>query len=89
MARTYARIQEGRVAEVFTTQGDLEQLFNSALVWVDVTDQPGVAEGWLTDGEKFTAPVPVSAPHGPSLAELQEQLRTLGAKIALLTPTEP
>ena len=86
--RRFARVQDGRVAEVFTTEGDLETLFNPALTWVDVTDEPGVTEGWLQDGGRFTAPAPIAPPPGPSLAELQQQLRTLGAKIAALNSDE-
>ena len=81
-SRTYARIDQGRVAEVFTTHEDLEALFNPGLVWVDVTSQPHVAEGWLYDGQHLAAPAPSAAPAGPSLAELQEQLQALTARMA-------
>ncbi len=83
--KTYARIQDGAVAELFATDGDITQLFNPALVWLDVTGIPGVAQGWLYDGSAFTPPKPVAAPPAPSLAELQAQLQALAAQIAALT----
>ncbi len=70
------------MAEVITTLDPLEALFSPALVWLEVTDQPHVAEGWLYDGDHLTAPVSPAAPAGPSLAELQEQLRALTARMA-------
>ena len=39
--KTYARIQDGRVAELFATDGDITSMFNPALVWVDVSSQAG------------------------------------------------
>jgi hypothetical protein len=83
--KTFARIQNGAVAELFATDADIGQLFAPALLWVDVTDLPGVVQGWLYDGSVFTAPPPVSAPPAPSLADLQAQLQALAAQIAALT----
>lgn len=83
--RTYARIQNGIVAEVLKTDGDITRMFNPALVWVDVSSQTDVAEGWHFDGTQFTKPAaqePVIQP--PSLAELQTQLAALGAQLATL-----
>lgn len=82
--KTYARIQDGAVAELFATDADIALLFNPALVWQDVTGIPGVAEGWLHDGSAFAPPKPVAAPPAPSLAELQAQLQALAAQIAAL-----
>jgi len=62
-------------------------LFNPALIWVDVTDRTDVAEGWLYEGGSFAAPLPPTtpaAPDAPSLAHLQEQLRSLTAQLAAL-----
>jgi hypothetical protein len=36
--KTYARIQDGQVAEFFSTDDDITQMFYPSLVWVDVTD---------------------------------------------------
>jgi len=83
--KTFARIQDGLVAELFATDADITELFVPALVWVDVTEVPGVVQGWLYDGSAFTAPPPVPAPPPPSLADLQAQLQALAAQIAALT----
>lgn len=57
--RTYARIDEGAVQELFSTDGDMVEMFHPALKWVDVTDDnPAPLVGWLYDGEHFTEPQP-------------------------------
>ena len=48
--RTYARMQNGIVAEVLKTDGDITRMFNPALVWVDISSQADVVEGWHFDG---------------------------------------
>lgn len=55
-AKRFARIQDGGVAEIFSTRDRLETLFHSALIWVDVTDRIDVAEGWRFDGNDFAPP---------------------------------
>jgi len=42
----YARIENNKVAELFTTDADIKQLFHPSLVWVDVTHVAGVEIGW-------------------------------------------
>jgi hypothetical protein len=61
-------------------------MFNAALVWVDVSSQPNIAEGWGVNRESFTAPV-VSLPvaSAPTIAELQAQIAALGAQLAALS----
>ena len=83
--KTYARIQDNAVAELFATDGDMTELFNPALVWLDVTGIQGVSQGWLYDGSTFAPPKLVAAPAAPSLAELQAQLQALALQIAALT----
>jgi hypothetical protein len=64
MMRTYARIQADLVAELFTTDEDIAELFHPDLVWVDVgAAQPAV--GWAYAGGVFSPP-PSSV---PTLAE--------------------
>lgn len=83
--RTYARIQNGLVVELLKTDSDIAKLFPPELVWVDVSGQPNVKDGWRYDGKSFTAPstVPPAAPL-PTIAELQAQLAALNAKMAML-----
>lgn len=83
--RTYARIQGGCVAELLKTDGDITAMFNPALVWIDISAQPSVAEGWQFDGTTFTPPVIVSpTPPVVTLAELQAQIAALSAQLAAL-----
>jgi hypothetical protein len=63
---TYARIQDGIVAELFTTDGDITTMFNPSLVWVPVGSS-GAEAGWTYAGGLFTAP---AAPPPPTQAEL-------------------
>ncbi len=45
--RTYARIYEGAVAEIFSTDGDMAEMFHPDLVWADITDvTPEPVYGW-------------------------------------------
>ena len=84
--RTYARIQNGTVVELLKTEGDITAMFNPALVWVDVSSQTDVSEGWQFDGTHFTPPPaqPTSSPL-PSITELHAKLAALSAQIAALT----
>ena len=84
--KTYARIQDGLIAELLQTDDDITSLFNPALSWVEVSSQPDIAEGWHFDGTNFTppSPPPPAAP-GPTIAELQTQLAALSAQLAALS----
>ena len=45
--KTYARILDGMVMELFSTDGDITQMFNPALIWVDVSETtPLPSFGW-------------------------------------------
>lgn len=88
MMKTYARIQDGVVAELLTTDGDITAMFNSALVWIDVPPGTDIVTGWNFDGTHFshpTPPPPASQVH--SVADLQAQIATLTAQIATLSKT--
>lgn len=62
---TYARIQSGIVAELFTTDGDITTLFNPELVWVSVGTS-GAQVGWAYASGVFSSP-PVPVPTGAQL----------------------
>jgi hypothetical protein len=57
-AKTYARIECGRVAELLATEGDIVALFHRDLEWIDVTDVAKIAYGWTYDGQHFLPPPP-------------------------------
>jgi len=85
--KTYARIQDGAVAELLTTDIEIIGRFHPALIWVDVTSETGIAPGWQKDARGFLpppAPPPVAA---PTLAQLKAQLATISAQLATLTAT--
>jgi hypothetical protein len=84
--KTYARIQDGLVAELLRTAGDITSMFNPALVWIDVSDRADVAEGWRFDGTAFSPPPAPPPPAAPvtTIVELQAQLAALSQQLAAL-----
>lgn len=84
--RTYVRIEDGRVAEFFSTASDIRQLFHPSLVWVDLAGQADVKLGWTFDGKTFAAPATVVPQKQEVLtvAELQRRLELLSAQIDTL-----
>jgi hypothetical protein len=84
--RTYARVQDGVVAELLKTSSDVTQMFHPSLVWVDVSSNAAIREGWHFDGKEFSGPPQPSEPaSGSTLADLQAQLVLLEAKFAALS----
>jgi hypothetical protein len=83
--KTFARILDGRVAELLGTADDIRGLFHPSLVWVEVPEGQEVHENWTYDGTGFTPPMPEPAvSSAPSTAELRAQLAALSAQIASL-----
>lgn len=83
--KTYARIQDGTVAELLRTDMPIAALFHPGLTWVDVSDQPGVAEGWSFNGTRFEKPIIPATPAGlPTMAQVLADLASLNAEIAAL-----
>ena len=88
--RTFARIQDGRVAELVKTDGDITTMYHAALIWVDVSTQPELAEGWSFDGKKFIPPpepLPAAPAPAPTIVELQAQIAVLSAQLDALAGT--
>jgi len=57
--KTYARIERGIVHELFTTDGNIKELFHPSMHWVDVTGlTPEPSEGWQYLRGKFCKPLP-------------------------------
>ncbi|RON54943.1 tail fiber assembly protein [Pseudomonas frederiksbergensis] len=71
--RRYARISQDRVVEFFETDGDITQMFPPSLIWVEITGNTQIQQGWVatkTDGVwTFAAYVPPP----PTEQELREQ----------------
>jgi hypothetical protein len=70
--KTYARVADGQVVEVFSTDGDIARMFHPDLVWADISKtEPMPKLGWhaarLQDGNwQFSEPI---APP-PTVAEI-------------------
>jgi hypothetical protein len=56
--KTYARVYNGIVRELLSTDGDITKMFHPDLVWIDVTGfDPRPQEGWTyTDEGGFDLP---------------------------------
>jgi hypothetical protein len=84
--RTYARIQNGRVAELVTTSSDISTMFHLALTWVDASSVVGIEEGWTCDGSGFSkAAIPVGAQSAVTISEMQAQLAIFAAQLETLS----
>ena len=83
--KIYARILDGRVAELLTTDFDIAGKFNPALVWVDVSNVTNIAPGWQQSAGGFSPPPTPPVPVMPTLAPLQAQLNAINAQISTLT----
>jgi hypothetical protein len=85
--KTYARIENGAVAELLSTEADPAQLFHPALHWAEVM-QPGVAVGWSWGPAGFAPPATATPEPAPvaSLADLHARLVDLEAQVAALRP---
>jgi len=81
--RKFARIQNGRVVEVFTHPTDISSMFHPSLVWVDVSSlHIDVAEGWSYDGTAFLPPTPLQPTPAPTMIDdLQKQLAALSMQV--------
>lgn len=83
--KIYARIQDGRVAELMTTTADIKSAFHPSLLWIDVSSLEGLSVGWSYNAGHFRRPEVTSpASEQPSLAELRAQVALLTQKITAL-----
>lgn len=58
---TYARLADGVVYELLTTDGDITEMFPPGMEWIALGERDSdVAQGWVYDAatEVFSAPVP-------------------------------
>ncbi len=81
--KTFARLQDGLVAELLNTEHSIHTLFHPDMVWLDVSGEPAVATGWVSDGRTVRRPAvseAVPAPAPDPIAELAE-IRTALAKL--------
>ena len=79
---TYARMENGIVAELVSTAATIGTLFHPELTWLDVTSIAGIAEGWIYDAAKFAPPSVAPSPPALTLSQLEAQLAVLSAQIA-------
>jgi len=84
--KTYARIQDGAVAELIHTDASISTLFHPGMTWIDVSGQPTVGEGWTFDGTRFApAAMPVEQPARlPTMPQILADLASLKAEVAAM-----
>ena len=54
--KKYARVQNGIVAELLVTEGNISEMFAPGIIWVDASSVQNVTEGWLVEGGQFVQP---------------------------------
>jgi hypothetical protein len=83
--KTYARLEDNVVKELFTTDSAICSLFHPSLIWIDVTGKV-MEVGWVrVEGGGFAAPPPPEpGPAIPTLADLVAELADLRATLAQL-----
>jgi hypothetical protein len=87
--KMYARIQDGVVAELLRTDGDISTMFHSTISWVDVSSEVGISDGWSFDGKNFTPQTAVpTVERVPTIPELQAQIAAISAQLAALSKPE-
>lgn len=82
--RTYARVGEGMVHELFSTDGNMAEMFHPEMVWVDITDLDSAPYvGWSADQKKgiwiFSEPAP------PVLSDAELKAAALAQRDSLLS----
>ena len=88
--KTFARLQDGQVVELITTEQPIHVLFHSDMVWLDVSGEPAVTTGWRSDGRMVSPPLAPDIKPAPvpdplaELAEIRATLATLQARVAAL-----
>jgi hypothetical protein len=77
--KTYARIENGVVAELFETDGDIAEMFHPSMVWIEAP--ANVAVGYSYSAGSFTPPAaPAPMAHVPqSVSPLQARRALLAA----------
>lgn len=54
----YARIENDKVAEIFSTEGNIEEMFPESFLWINVSSEKNQPEyGWSYKDGIFIAPV--------------------------------
>lgn len=59
--RIFGRIYGEVLVEIFSTDGDIKEMFHPDVIWVDITEvDPMPSEGWTYTLGTFAPPVPYS-----------------------------
>lgn len=84
--KTYARIENGAIAELLTTASDPAKIFHPLLTWRECTT-PGAEHGWLATATGFIAPpTPIAQPLLlTNLPQLEADLTALIAQFKAFT----
>ena len=73
--KKYARIENGQVAEIFETAGDIAQMFHPSLMWIECDAE--VAVGWSFDGAFYEAPNVDAITHVPQSVSMRQAREAL------------
>ena len=84
--KTYARIQNGVVAEIFETDGDIAQMFHPSLTWVECSST--VEPGYVYANGEFGKPEPAESPSEVPLLVTRRQGRLALLEVGKLDEVE-
>lgn len=79
----FARIEAGVVAELFSTEQAISDVFHAGMAWVDTAGKD-VAVGFRHVEGAFFPPAPETPAPAPDKAALQAQIAALAAQVAAL-----
>lgn len=84
--KIYARIQNGVVAELLETDGDIAQMFHPSLTWVECNSM--VETGYIYANGEFAKPEPVESPSEVPLRVTRRQGRLALLEVGKLDEVE-
>ena len=73
------------VVELLTTDLDITNRFNPALIWVDVSTITGIRPGWQNGATGFLPPPVPPAVAMPTLSQLKAQIAAISAQLIAMS----
>jgi len=69
--KNFARIEFGVVVELFSTEGNIQEMFHPDLLWVEIGERDTPELGWMYSDGTFSEPPPPSSEKLSEIARAQ------------------